>query len=386
MKFPREEQNSCSFPCYHRMSTTGSIFVLGSGTSEGVPVVSCLLDPDSKCATCMDANSDRYSKNRRRNTSLAIQVPLPATEYETYSNLNMRTNLIEKEQKQLQERMAMRRKREGDRKATIVIDIGKFFWQSGLDLFPKLGLESIDSILLTHFHIDAIGGLDDLRDWTCRTQLGYSIPVLCNTRELGIIKNMYPYLVSANQANGGGVSSLSFQTVLEPFIPVSSFGLRFIPLPVYHGGSFVSLGFRFGDVVYISDCSAIPDCTTELINGRSLPGSGGSLELLQATEEQKQSHETLKASIVPCKILIIDCLSFDNVAHPSHFKITEVTEYLLSLLDPKPEEIFFTGMCHKVNHEEHSKVLEAFSKEHSLNVRLLYDGQEIPFTWTPCPH
>jgi len=361
----------------------GNIFVLGSGTSEGVPVVSCLLD--GSCSTCNDAQADKYSKNKRRNTSLAVQVTVTKDEFENATKEHIKNELTEKEQQVFDKFVEAQPKDNGTahNKATIVIDIGKFFWQSGLDLFPKLSLRRIDAILITHMHIDAIGGFDDLRDWTSRVQPAYAIPVICNSRDFAVIKSMYPYLVSPNQSSGGGVSSLNFQANLEAFLPIQLFGLEFIPLPVYHGGKFVSLGFRFGDVVYISDCSAIPDCTTELIHGQSLNDTQQSFEELSLSEKQKKSQESLRKVICPCKILIIDCLSFDReTVHESHFKINEVTKYLLSLCDPKPEEIFFTGLCHRVDHEIHSKELENISAEYSLNIKLLYDGQQIPFHYT----
>ena len=46
---------------------------------------------------------------------------------------------------------------------TILIDAGKDFRQSALELFPKYKLRRIDALLLTHAHADAINGLDDLR-------------------------------------------------------------------------------------------------------------------------------------------------------------------------------------------------------------------------------
>ena len=70
------------------------------------------------------------SKNRRRNTSILIQ----------HKNKN------------------------------IIIDAGKTFYDSSLNFFPKNNVTSIDGLIITHALADAIGGLDDLRDWTNNTQ------------------------------------------------------------------------------------------------------------------------------------------------------------------------------------------------------------------------
>ncbi|KAJ0528237.1 putative ribonuclease Z/Hydroxyacylglutathione hydrolase [Helianthus annuus] len=40
---------------------------------------------------------------------------------------------------------------------------------------------------------------------------------------------------------------------------------QFTPLPVWHGRNYRSLGFRFGNVCYISDVSEIPDETYPLL-------------------------------------------------------------------------------------------------------------------------
>jgi phosphoribosyl 1,2-cyclic phosphodiesterase len=48
------------------------VIFLGTGTSEGVPRVSCLTN-DKNCKVCKDAMI-KNSKNRRHNTSLMIKI------------------------------------------------------------------------------------------------------------------------------------------------------------------------------------------------------------------------------------------------------------------------------------------------------------------------
>lgn len=368
------------------MAQQGRIFVLGSGTSEGVPIISCLLETNGEiCNTCNDAQHNKHSKNKRRNTSIAICVETNFDDYERFiwSNIPEKLKTDKTVLQSYQKYFNKIKSEEGEIiKSTILIDIGKFFWQSALDLFPKLKLKRIEAILISHAHIDAMGGFDDLRDWTSRIQTGYSIPVYCKRdRDFEIIKSMYPYLLNANQTSGGGVSNLSFFPHLNAFLPISLFGLDIIPLPVYHGGSYVSFGFKFGDVVYISDCSKIPSCSTELINGIQLKNSKGSISQLNLSYEQQKSHAFLRKNLLVCKTLIIDCLSFKDSTHHSHFLIADVLSYLLDIQDPKPKKIYFTGLCHSVNHEEHSKIVNSYLESYGLDIDLLYDSQEIPFSY-----
>ena len=46
---------------------------------------------------------------------------------------------------------------EKDRLKTVVIDVGKTFTENALRWMPQHGLTALDSIVLTHEHMDAIG-------------------------------------------------------------------------------------------------------------------------------------------------------------------------------------------------------------------------------------
>src|SRR3990170_1526672 len=92
---------------------------LGTGTSEGVPRVSCLTREPVTCPVCPTAVKPG-SNNRRRNTSVLIK----------YSHPDGRTR-------------------------NLVIDTGKFFWHSAIEWFPKYRVPNIVCRLLLHDHADA---------------------------------------------------------------------------------------------------------------------------------------------------------------------------------------------------------------------------------------
>lgn len=105
-------------------------------------------------------------------------------------------------------------------------------------------------------------GLDDLRDWTNNVQPNISIYVA--ERDFEVMKKTHYYLVDTSVIiPGAAVSKLQFNIIQEePFIVHD---LQITPLPVWHGHGYRSLGFRFGDICYISDVSDIPEETYPLL-------------------------------------------------------------------------------------------------------------------------
>ena len=91
------------------MNDSNLIFI-GTGTSEGIPRVSCLTRSDNFCNVCKDSIIPG-SLNRRRNTSILITRKINTTE-----------------------------------EINIMIDVGKFFYESAINLFPRYNIKKINSI------------------------------------------------------------------------------------------------------------------------------------------------------------------------------------------------------------------------------------------------
>jgi phosphoribosyl 1,2-cyclic phosphodiesterase len=145
----------------------------------------------------------------------------------------------------------------------------------------------------------------DNRSLTLRSTYGpvqEYIPVYTSPETYTSISNMFPYMVDATKATGGG-DIPSFKWF--PFDPSEAFnipycgGIEVIPLPVEHGTYFTEcpsrpymcMGFRIGEISYISDASAISDETKSKIEGS--------------------------------RILILDALR--ELPHASHFSFNEVS-------------------------------------------------------------
>ena len=106
-------------------------------------------------------------------------------------------------------------------------------------------------------------------------------------------------------------------------------GLCFTPVPLKHGSLGV-YGYRFGAAAYLTDHSAIPDASLELLRGLD--------------------------------VLFLDSLR--RKPHPTHTTVARALEYVEEL---KPRRAFFTHICHDLGHEQTERTLPP-------HVRLAYDG------------
>ncbi|CAN4086953.1 unnamed protein product [Withania somnifera] len=267
------------------------IIFIGTGTSEGIPRVSCLTNPLKTCPVCTKA-TEPGSRNRRLNTSILIRHTRPS------GNSN------------------------------ILIDVGKFFYHSALRWFPAYGIRTVDAVVITHSHADAIGGMDDLRDWT-------------NNVQLSVMKKTHYYLVDKSGViPGAAVSELQFKFIKED--PLIVHDLEIIPLPVWHGSGYRSLGFRFGNTCYISDVSDIPEETYPLLQD--------------------------------CELLIMDALRPDR-SSSTHFGLPRALEEVRKI---KPKRTLFTGMMHLMDHEVVNERLLKLRETEGIDVQLSYDGLRVP--------
>ncbi|XP_075664088.1 putative hydrolase C777.06c isoform X3 [Castanea sativa] len=278
------------------------IIFMGTGTSEGIPRVSCLTNPLKTCPVCSKA-VEPGNKNRRLNTGILIRYPGASGS------------------------------------SNILIDAGKFFYHSALQWFPAFGIRTIDAVIITHSHADAIGGLDDLRDWTNNVQP--SIPIYVAQRDFEVMKKTHYYILDTSVIlPGAAVSDLQFNIIQEePFVVHD---LKITPLPVWHGRGYRSLGFRFGNICYISDVSEIPEETYPLLKD--------------------------------CEILILDALRPDR-SSSTHFGLPRALEEVRKI---QPKRTLFTGMMHLMDHEKVNDYLMKLKETEGLDMQLSYDGLRVP--------
>lgn len=183
-----------------------SITLLGTGTSQGVPMIGC------KCEVCTSSDP----RDNRLRTSALVK----------YEGLEL------------------------------VIDAGPDFRQQML----RCGTYNPDAILLTHMHKDHTGGLDDVRAMNYWNKSAF--PVYCEKPVCDSLRREYAYAFSEERYPGAP----EYDIHLIDDTPFSIKGIEIMPLRVMHYRMPI-LGFRFGPLAYITDGSFIPEETFGRLEG-----------------------------------------------------------------------------------------------------------------------
>ena len=178
---------------------------LGTGTSQGVPVIAC------NCKVCTSSDT----RDNRLRTSVLIQIE------------NQR----------------------------IIIDAGPDFRSQVL----RSGIQQLDAILFTHQHRDHIAGLDDVRSFNFVQKK--AMPIYGNEMVIQQIKREFHYIFESNYP---GIPQLEIHQIDNN--PFSLDGLSIIPIKVLHHKLPV-FGFRIKDLTYITDANSIPEAEHKKILG-----------------------------------------------------------------------------------------------------------------------
>lgn len=179
---------------------------LGTGTSQGVPVIAC------QCAVCQSADT----RDKRLRTSILMQL---------------------------------------DDDTHIVVDTGPDFRYQML----REGVRRLDAVLVTHTHKDHVGGMDDVRAFNYQQQ--GSIPIYGTAITHEALKREFYY--AFGEKKYPGVPRLE----LRPIVVGQVFRIstqHIMPIEVMHYKMPV-VGFRMGDFAYITDAKTVADESKALL-------------------------------------------------------------------------------------------------------------------------
>lgn len=179
---------------------------LGTGTSQGVPVIAC------PCIVC----ASKDPRDNRLRSSI----------------------LIESEA------------------GNIVIDTTPDFRYQML----RAKVKHLEAVLITHSHKDHIAGMDDIRAFNYFQQRSIDIYATQFSQEVIIREFAYAFA----DFKYPGIPEINLRTITDE--PFTVNGLKFIPINVMHHKMPV-MGFRFGDFTYITDANYIPEEDKEKIKG-----------------------------------------------------------------------------------------------------------------------
>ena len=141
----------------------------------------------------------------------------------------------------------------------VIIDTGPDFREQAL----RNGLTRVDAVFYTHAHADHIHGLDDLRPLSFTVfREGGPILLYATAETTAVLERIYDYTFSPH-----ATYPTRARVQLEPLAERTHVhGVEFLRVPVMHGEMKIA-GFRFGRAAYLTDVSAIPGASFDLLEG-----------------------------------------------------------------------------------------------------------------------
>lgn len=183
------------------------ITVLGSGTSQGVPVIAC------NCKVCQSDNP----KDTRSRCSIFIEV----------DGIN------------------------------IVVDTGPDFRAQML----REKVTDLDAVLFTHEHKDHVAGLDDIRAFNFKSG-GKAMDIFATERVQEALKREFSYVFSDYKYPG--VPEIILHTITNKAFKIKE--LEVTPVDLLHYKMPVK-GFRIKDFAYVTDTNHIPKSEMQKLYG-----------------------------------------------------------------------------------------------------------------------
>lgn len=248
---------------------------IGTGASLGVPVIGCT------CSVCQSTNL----KNKRTRSSLLLTT-------------------------------------HGKK---LLIDAGPDLRCQAL----TYSIDHLDGVLFTHAHHDHTAGMDDLRIYNFRNKA--AVPCLVSAETAEDLKKRFYYMF-------GETPEIKERVELD-VLPDDDGNYVFQGVPLryftYEQVGMKVLGFRFGNMAYVTDIKTYPD--------------------------------SLLDELKSLDILVLSALRFG----PSHMHFT-VDDAVAFVKKIAPKKTYLTHIAHELDHEKTNDYLQD-------GIELAYDGLEFTY-------
>lgn len=235
----------------HKSFIAMTITILGSGTSQGIPVIGC------ECDVCKSSDS----RDKRLRTSILIE--------------------------------------NGD--TTICVDAGPDFRQQML----RENVKHLDAILITHHHKDHIGGLDDVRSFNFLQHI--SMPIYASPVSQEEIRREFSYAFAEKDERYPGTPTFDLIDIIENK-PIVINDLTIEPIRLKHL-EMLCYGFRIGNFAYITDFNYISDESFNRLKGVEY------LIIEALRKEKHYSHLCLSEAVDIAQRLNVKRAWFTHVGH-----------------------------------------------------------------------
>lgn len=194
----------------------------------------------------------------------------------------------------------------------------------------RSGTRRIDGVLFTHMHADHTAGIDEMRRFNGMQQAW--IPAWAPENAAKDLKARFGYAFRGDFPIFGLAPDLDLHVIADSQ-PFEVAGVTVQPIPIMHGHLPV-LGYRIGDVAYITDVKTIPDASRALLQD---------LDVLVLTALRQRDH-------------------------PAHMRLDEA---LAAIEELQPRVAYLSHIGHELGF--HAEV-EATLPDH---VHLAYDGLRV---------
>jgi phosphoribosyl 1,2-cyclic phosphate phosphodiesterase len=187
-----------------------TITFLGTGTSQGVPVIAC------NCRVCKSTDP----RDKRLRCSILIQSST----------------------------------------TTVVVDIGPDFRYQML----RENVKKLDAVLITHEHKDHVGGLDEVRAFNFIQKK--DMDIYCTPHVHKELEQQFSYAFAETKYPGAPELKIHHINSTDP---ITIGDITFQPIEVFHYKLPV-LGFRIHNFTYITDANSIKESEMKKIEGSEI--------------------------------------------------------------------------------------------------------------------